>query len=266
MQSNTQLNEHFITSIQEADETIPKIVARKLHQPWHEDVKLKELYHQKELLVMRNACPKKVKAVRKKIRTRARQLRNQFYRDEAEKINHLSINREHDKLFARAKKQETTLKPVIGSCPPDKLLNHFKTHFNPEDPSTTQTPEEFLNLPIFVNALQNISLNSELNDAPPTVEEIQKHLQKLKNNKASNGIEPELLKRCTEPIMLQVIQRMMFNLWNNLDIPGAWGNSRLKTLWKGKGSKKNPTKHRGISKGSTVCKLAINIILERLRP
>ncbi|XP_066935519.1 uncharacterized protein [Clytia hemisphaerica] len=150
MQSNTQLNEHFITSIQEAaDETIPKIVARKLHQPWHED---------------------------------------------------------------------------------------------------------------------NISLNSELNDAPPTVEEIQKHLQKLKNNKASNDIEPELLKRCTEPIMLQVIQRMMFNLWDNLDIPGVWGNSRLKTLWKGKGSKKDPTKYRGISIGSTVCKLAINMILERLRP
>lgn len=267
MQSNTQLNEHFINSVQEAaDETIPKIVAQKLHQPWHDDVKLKELYQQKELMVIKNACPKKVKAVRKKIRTRARQLRNQFYRDEAEKINQLSINRELDKLFARAKKQETTLKPVVGSCPPDKLLNHFKTHFNPEDPSITQTPEEFLNHPAFINALQNISSNIELNDAPPTIEEIQNHLQKLKNNKASNDIEPELLKRCNEPIMLEVIQRMMLNLWDNLDIPGAWGNSRLKTLWKGKGSKKDPTKYRGISIGSSVCKLAINIILERLRP
>ena len=66
--------------------------------------------------------------------------------------------------------------------------------------------------------------------------------------------------------MLQVIERMMLNLWNNLDVPGAWGNSKLKTLWKGKGSKKDPTKYRGISIGSTVCKLAINIILDRLRP
>ena len=46
----------------------------------------------------------------------------------------------------------------------------------------------------------------------------------------------------------------------------AWGNSRLKTLWKGKGSKSDPSKYRGISIGSTVCKLMINIILERIRP
>ena len=59
---------------------------------------------------------------------------------------------------------------------------------------------------------------------------------------------------------------MVLNLWKNLDMPGAWGNSRLKTLWKGKGSKKDPTKYRGISIGSSVCKLVINIILEQLRP
>ena len=66
--------------------------------------------------------------------------------------------------------------------------------------------------------------------------------------------------------MLQVIDRMANNLWSNLDIPAVWGNSRLKTLWKGKGSKSDPSKYRGVSIGSTVCKLIINIILERIRP
>ena len=66
--------------------------------------------------------------------------------------------------------------------------------------------------------------------------------------------------------MNQVVHRMALNLWNDLDIPDAWGNSRLKTLWKNKGSKSDPSKYRGISIGSTVCKLIINIILERLRP
>ena len=66
--------------------------------------------------------------------------------------------------------------------------------------------------------------------------------------------------------MLQVIHRMSTNLWENLDVPTAWGNSRLQAIWKKKGSKKDPKKYRGISIGSTVCKLLIKLILDRLRP
>ena len=58
---------------------------------------------------------------------------------------------------------------------------------------------------------------------------------------------------------------MANKLWSNLDIPAVWGNSRLKTLWKGKGSKSDPSKYRGLSSGSTMCKLIINIILKRIR-
>ena len=66
--------------------------------------------------------------------------------------------------------------------------------------------------------------------------------------------------------MLHVIDRIANNLWSNLDIPAVWGNSRLKTLWKGKGSKSDTSKYRGLSIRSTVCKLIINVILERIRP
>ena len=66
--------------------------------------------------------------------------------------------------------------------------------------------------------------------------------------------------------MLQVIHRMSTNLWRDLDVPTAWGNSRLQAIWKKKGSKKDPKKYRGISIGSTVCKLLVNLILKRLRP
>ena len=38
------------------------------------------------------------------------------------------------------------------------------------------------------------------------------HLRQLKNNKASNDISPELLKRCDHPVILQVIQRITNNL------------------------------------------------------
>ena len=47
--------------------------------------------------------------------------------------------------------------------------------------------------------------------------------------------------------MLQVIHRIANNLWSDRDIPAVCGNSRLKTLWKGKGSKSDPSKNRGLS-------------------
>jgi len=62
------------------------------------------------------------------------------------------------------------------------------------------------------------------------LEEIEHHIKLLKNIKASNEIAPDLIKRCNHPIMVEVIDRMTSNLWVELDVPEAWGNSHLKTL------------------------------------
>ena len=145
-------------------------------------------------------------------------------------------------------------------------MEHFKNHFNPADHSKTHVPNEFTqNLPGFIIQMQNISNHYRINHDAPSVEEIQTYLHRLKSGKASNDVDPELLKICDHPVLLEVIHRMTSNLWSNLDIADSWGNSRLKTLWKGKESKSDPVKYRGINIGSTVCKLIINIILERIR-
>ena len=130
-------------------------------------------------------------------------------------------------------------------------------------PNKLRNEEE--NLPPFVQNLRDISKNITINDNPPTLEEIQKQIELLKNNKANNDIHPELLKICNEPVTHEIIHRITSNLWENLDVPESWGNSRLKTIWKNKGSKNDPSQYRGLSIGSTICKLVINIILERLR-
>ena len=263
---NSVINNHLIKSIKDAAvETLPEVVAQKLYQPWHNDQTLSDLYSRKDELFAKNGDKKTIQLLRKKIRKRSRYLRNEYFKAEAQKLNQLAVNRELDKLFARAKQQSTTLKPCSGSCPPDKLLDHFKAHFNPAN--QLERPRELSNeLPDFVKSLQDISASIDINTQPPTIDEITAQLRKLKNGKASNDIEPELLKKSEHPIMLQVIQRMTSNLWGNLDVPPAWGNSRLTTLWKGKGSKKDPTKYRGLSNGSIVCKLIVNIVLSRLRP
>ena len=129
--------------------------------------------------------------------------------------------RELDKLFSRAKKQESILKSPPGKCPPEKILDHFRKHFNSISFVDSVTPKELGgNLPEFVCELQNISNDLPINDEIATIDEIQEHL-----------------------LMLHVIHRMVNNLWSNLDLSAVYGNSRLKTLWKGKGSTSDRSKY-----------------------
>ena len=50
-------------------------------------------------------------------------------------------------------------------------------------------------------------------------------------------------------------------------IPKEWGHSKLVCLWKGpgKGSPKDPSTYRGIQIGSSLCKIIIIVIIERLK-
>ena len=266
--SNSTINTEFVKAINSAaDKVLPKKEHAEVRQPWQDDEMLRNFYAEKDELLSRNADLNSIRSIRRKIRMRSSHLRNEFFAAEAERINQLAINRQLEKLFQQARNQETTLKPVSSFCPPDKILEHFKAHFNPDNPSVNSSPEELSsNIPDFINHLRSISKEVLINNEPPTIEEIEKRLKEMKSNKASNDVDPNLIKCCDHPIMLQVIQRMTDKLWENLDIAEAWGNSRLKTIWKGKGSQKDPSKYRGISIGSTVCKLIVNIILQRLRP
>ena len=184
--NNTAINDRLVQSIKAAAAvTIPERAAQKLYQPWHSDQKLKELYIEKDEARSKNADSKIVKYLRKKIRKRSRYLKNQYFKDEAQKLNQLSINRELEKLFTRAKRQDTTLKSCNHSCSPDKLLKHFRTHFNPENNQPERPRELDAQLPEFVESLHRASAMTDINSQPPTTEEIRYHLQKLKNGKAS---------------------------------------------------------------------------------
>ena len=119
--------------------------------------------------------------------------------------------------------------------PPKKILDRFKKHFDSTSFFYSITPEELsCNLPEFVRELQIISNNFPINHEVPTIDEIQKYLHQLKSGKASNNVDSEILKKSECPRMLQAIHRIANNLRSNLGLPAVWGNSRLKTLWKGK--------------------------------
>ena len=69
------------------------------HQPWRNDEKLHELYALKDRLITGNDDRKLIISTRKKICLRAHYLKNEHLKNEAQKINQLSINRELEKLF-----------------------------------------------------------------------------------------------------------------------------------------------------------------------
>ena len=92
-----------------ASKNIPAIRNQKIYQPWHNDEKLQELYKLKDDLMLRNSDQKTIKATKKKIRLCCRYLKNKYLEQEAEQ----TVNRKLEKLFHRAKNQDTTLKPIF---------------------------------------------------------------------------------------------------------------------------------------------------------
>ena len=170
--TNSEMNNNLICSINSsAEETLQVQPRTRLYQPWHDDDTLRHLYDQKDHLIAQNADIKQLSSIRKRIRLRAKYLKNEYFKTEAEKINQFTINRELEKLFYRAKKQEITLKAAPGKCPPEKVLKHFQKHFNPDPPEVV--PEELTNqIPVFVNQLRNISMRNPIAHKKPSIEEI----------------------------------------------------------------------------------------------
>ena len=113
--NNTMINEQFTTSINKsAEQTLPVLEKPRLYQPWHDDDVLKSFYDLKDQQIAKNADNKQLSSTRRKIRLRSKYLKNEYYKAEADKINQSTISRELDKLFSRAKNQETTLKRLVN--------------------------------------------------------------------------------------------------------------------------------------------------------
>ena len=92
-------------------------------------------------------------------------------------------------------------------------------------------------------------------------------LKNIKNGKAASDIPGEYLKYASQSdLLVSEIVKLFNTIWNTHSIPSDWGHSKLITLWKGaaKGSKNNPEAYRGLQVGSSLCKLMITIIINRL--
>ena len=122
-------------------------------------------------------------------------------------------------------------------------------------------------MPQFIKNLHDAN-GSNLNQNPPTIEEIRKTLISLKNGKASTDIPPEFLKYSVDSKeMLNEIHKIFCDIWESQEIPANWTHSKLVCLWKGasKGSPTDPKAYRGLQIGTIMCKILVIAILNRLK-
>jgi hypothetical protein len=69
------------------------------------------------------------------------------------------------------------------------------------------------------------------------------------------------------PSLLSEMMKLLSVIWQTYEIPQSFRHSKLIALWKGlsKGSPKDPKTYRGLQIGSSLCKITIIIILDRLK-
>ena len=141
---------------------------RKQPFPWDEDDELKNLLEERKQYHIKNEKIR-YRTIQKRIRKRVTVLRNKHYANKAKKFSEAQIARDIAKAYKIAKEQLKIhrKKPRQLDCP--GLLDHFRKHFNPNqldapDPPSLPKPRE--------QAL-------DINDQPPTMEEISKAIKKL---------------------------------------------------------------------------------------
>ena len=246
---------------------IPVKTSNQNNPPWRDDPELRELLQLRDNARQNHDSTVNIKRLSREILNRHNTLKNEFFKAKAVRLNAHAINRQIAKLFAEAKSQTTTFKKPPPSCPPEKLIDHFTKHFNPPLPKEDEIPIELTTeIPEFVKDLQALSRQHPFNNETPSRDEVVNSLAKLKNGKASNDIQPEILKHARySSKFIDFLMELIEQVWNEKTVPSSWGNGKIEALWKGKGSKLDPAMYRGLNIGSVVGKSVINIILSRLQ-
>ena len=90
---------------------------------------------------------------------------------------------------------------------------------------------------------------------------------KLKTGKSAIDIPSIYIKSAIAcKSFMDEIEKLYGTIWNTRAIPTDWGHSKLVAIWKGssKGSIENPEAYRALQIGSSLCKILVIIIINRI--
>ena len=252
-----ELDRRITAAIKEATaRTVP--VAQKTEEPWVTP-DFRQLVEQ----VASEKDRKLRRRLAKKMRRTREQLKSRFYKERALAINAAGENRKVEEEYRLLREKKMLRNSGRTACPADRLYNHFKQHF-----STRPLPAapELMDLPNHPY-LQPDKDTPPVSTSTPTLDEVTKACIELKNNRCmgSDGIAGEQIKYADSPNLQRHIHALILRVWEELDCPDGWKSSRLKPLWKSKGSPTDCTKYRGLMINPTLNKVIIMILLARLR-
>ena len=263
-ESINETHASIISSLTDARNTIPKLSNKKIVYPWDNNSELKNLILERDQQKRSKNGRNRAQLLTKKIRKLVNSLRNVHLASIGSKINEAKQNRACVEMWRKAKEHDKIIKSKPKQMKCTGLKEHFMTHFNP-DHTSLEVPSEIEHTPEYIQTLQQFSLS--INNSEPSADEIASAIKKLKSNKCSLDIEGEVLKLAsTVPEFNDIFTNFLIKMWNEKDVPEQWEISRITALWKQKGSPQDPQMYRGISIGSIVVKVVMNIILARLSP
>ena len=208
------------------------------------------------------------KEITKKLKKRIQLLKNLRLSKEAETLNNYSSKKEIEKLYRSIKSDSSAFRKIYDKqqCDPLKLKEYFAQHFSGKE--LKGSPDEFENVPDFVTHLQAISEKNKIDTSPPGKHELYLIIKKLKSGKAANDIPIEYMKCALEnPLFLSEMVELYRTVWETWLVPANWGHSKLVATWKGaaKGRRDDPAAYRALQIGSSLCKVMVVIIIERIK-
>ena len=260
-----ECHDYIIKGLTDGRDQLPKQPKNQnVIVPWSQDHELSELHEARINLRKKQLTPTvkvELKKIQKKIKKRVRKIQNEELKAKGKIINESRQHRNIVKMWRNAKRHDSSSLKKAAPIQCHGIAEHFKKHFNP-DQSALSVPEELQHTPEYIRILQNSS--SEMINTPPSPDEIQIATTQLNNGKSSFDIESEIIKLASSlPTTINTLHRYYHQIWTTKQIPKQWKLSKTIPIWKNKGSAMDPTKYRGISISSVLCKIGMNIILKR---
>lgn len=241
----------------------PKASTRQDNEIWKNDTEFNHIIDLRQSTARTSAT---YKDLTKKLKKRINFLRNKRLKNEANAINLFATNKEVEALYRGFTNDNSTFRNAksTNKCQPTKLKEHYIKHFNRD--TEKETPVELEIAPKFIESLRE--QQGHVNIDPPTSKELLEVIRKLKNGKAANDISAEFIKAAIKSnAFLDEMASLYIEIWKTLEIPKSWSHTKLVAIWKGskKGNLDDPTAYRGLQVGSSLCKILIVVIINRIK-
>ena len=250
------LNEKITETVKScADDVCPKTTPVKKKEPWDDMVILEQM---RELRKCKNTS--EIRAQQKTIRKRRNKLMNDYYKEQADKINTAAEARDVEKEFALARKYSALKSSTRLTISNEKLKNHFEEHFSMRElpvPPEIEHPEQFPYLR---------ELSVVVDEGVPTSVEVKGVMKSFKNNKSAgtDRLRTECLKYNESQHLVTSIVHLLSLIWTLLVIPTTWLHASITCLYK-KGVKNLASNYRGLSIGANMSRIIAKIVTDRIK-